>query len=74
MNVTFAVVTEGMHPIEREHFAETISTWFSKPLDDEPATATAAGDFDEATWGTDADAQARQAAAMSLFGGGATGG
>lgn len=63
--MTFAVVTEGMHPIEREQFGERISTWYSKPLDDEPVTPA---EFDEDTWGTDADAQARQAAAMSLFG------
>lgn len=70
--MTLAVVTEGMHPAEREQFVERIATWYSKPADephrDVRLPAPASAEYDEETWGTDADAQARQAAAMSLFG------
>lgn len=61
MNLVHAIVVEGMHPAEREHFDETIAV--------EPRLPAPAAAVDEQLWGTDADAQARQQAAMTLFGG-----
>lgn len=72
--MTLAVVTEGMHPAERERFVDAINERYDRDVDDdETVTTPAAAEFDEETWGTDPDAQARQAAAMSLFGGATSG-
>lgn len=67
---------EGFDPVARESFGAWLADGCpSSTVDDSaPAplvrtTREPAGGYSEETWGLDDDAQARQAAAMSLFGG-----